>query len=211
MTETPSFEVIGFVKQDRSGRVRWLLEELELSYESRFLDWRKDENESSEYRRLNPLGVVPTLLERGQAMIESGAICLYLADRYGAGKALAPDPLNPLRAEYLQWFFFVAATLDAKANELGLAENSPEGDSLRARIPSILTELRQVSWVLEDRLKERDYLVGNEFSVVDILAGNCFGWLLGGELPAAEFPALHSYVERLKKRPALRASGAIKS
>src|SRR2546430_976571 len=143
MSLVPSFEVIGFVKQDRSGRIRWLFEELEMHYTSRFLDHRKGENESPEYLRLNPLGVVPTLLENGTPINESAAICLYLADRYGAHKAIAPDSTSHLRSEFLHWYFLAAATLDAKTNELGVAERAPAGDPLHARIPAITSELRE--------------------------------------------------------------------
>ena len=209
LIHSPSLEVIGFVKQDRSGRIRWLLDELEIPYSSRFLDIKKGENESPEYLRLSPLGLVPTLLENGHPINESGAICLYLADRYGKRKAIAPDATSSLRSEFLHWYFFAAATLDPKTNELGLAERAPVGDPLHARVATITSELREICAVIENRIRDRDYLVGNEFSLADIIAGNCLSWLLDGELPQAEFPRIHSYVERLKARPAVKTSGAI--
>lgn len=209
ISRLPSFEVIGFVKQDRSGRIRWTLEELEIPHTSRFLDIRKGENESPEYLELSPLGLVPTLLENGHPLNESGAICLYLADRYGSRKAIAPDATSHLRGEFLHWYFLAAATLDAKTNELGLAERAPAGDPLHLRIDTITAELREICQLFENRLSERDYLVGNEFSLADILSGNCLSWLLDGELPPADFPAIHAYIERLKTRPAVKASGAI--
>lgn len=69
-------------------KVRIVLSEKSLAWESRHVDLPGKENLSPEYLKLNPLGVVPTLVEDGAPIIESSIICEYLEDRY---------PTPPLR------------------------------------------------------------------------------------------------------------------
>lgn len=71
-----------------SRKVRFALAEKGLAYESRPIDIRKNEQHSPDYRRMNPKGVVPTLIHDGAVLIESTFICEYLDDAF-------PDP--PLR------------------------------------------------------------------------------------------------------------------
>lgn len=63
-------------------KVRIVLAEKSLSWESRHVDLPGKENLTAAYLKLNPLGVVPTLVEDGQAIIESSVICEYLEDRF---------------------------------------------------------------------------------------------------------------------------------
>jgi glutathione S-transferase len=75
-------------RSSASRRVRLCLEEKGLSYESHVVDMAKLEHHSSEYLKLNPLGVIPTLIHDGRPLHESGTICEYLDESF-------PDP--PLR------------------------------------------------------------------------------------------------------------------
>ncbi len=69
---------------------------------------REEAQEDQEYRKLNPLGVVPTLLDSGQGLTltESAAIMLYLGDRFPESQ-LAPDD----RADYYRWLVFLTNTV----------------------------------------------------------------------------------------------------
>ncbi|MGZ3689032.1 MAG: glutathione S-transferase family protein, partial [Bdellovibrionota bacterium] len=96
---------------DRSGKVRWLLEELGLPFELQELDFEKKENESPSHLAKHPMGAVPVLEDGGLVMFESNAICAYLADKY-IEKGLAPAFTSPLRAAYQQWMYFSVATID---------------------------------------------------------------------------------------------------
>jgi glutathione S-transferase len=73
-----------------SRRVRLCLEEKGLEYEGRVVDLARLEHHSPEYLRINPLGVIPTLVHDGRLLHESGTICEYLDEVY-------PDP--PLRPD----------------------------------------------------------------------------------------------------------------
>src|SRR5437899_8852534 len=69
---------------------------------------REEAQESAEYRALNPLGVVPTLVdeETGLVLTESAAILLYLGDRYPESQLAPAD-----RADYYRWLVFLTNTV----------------------------------------------------------------------------------------------------
>lgn len=78
------------LKSSASRRVRLFLEEKGLQWEGREVDLSRQEQHSPEYLKVNPQGVVPTLVHDGRPLHESGTICEYL-------DAVFPDP--PLRPE----------------------------------------------------------------------------------------------------------------
>src|SRR6185437_387489 len=86
--------------------VHWLLLELSVPFEYRWLDLEKREHKSPEYLKINPAGVVPTLLVDGRPIREAAAIAMYLAEAFPA-LDLAPPPGTPERASYYQWMFFM--------------------------------------------------------------------------------------------------------
>ena len=84
-----------------SQKVRIVLAEKSLDWEKRHVNLAEKENLTPEYLRLNPLGVVPTLVDGGNPVIESSIICEYLEDKF-PGPELRPD--NPYhRAQMRFW------------------------------------------------------------------------------------------------------------
>jgi glutathione S-transferase len=77
-------------RSSASRRVRLCLEEKGLAYESHVVDMANMEHHSPDYLKINPLGVIPTLVHDGKPLHESGTICEYLDESF-------PDP--PLRPD----------------------------------------------------------------------------------------------------------------
>ena len=71
-----------FAPRTRSGRVRWMLEELGVAYDLKTVDLERGEQDKVEYRRIHPLGEVPALIDDDVVVFEPSAICMYLADRF---------------------------------------------------------------------------------------------------------------------------------
>ncbi|HTL88013.1 MAG TPA: glutathione S-transferase N-terminal domain-containing protein, partial [Leptolyngbya sp.] len=90
--------------RSRASIVQWYLEELELPYEFVMLDLQAGEHRQPAFCEINPFGKVPAIVDGDQKLWESGAILLYLYDRYG--KADLKD-----RAIAAQWILFANATL----------------------------------------------------------------------------------------------------
>jgi glutathione S-transferase len=188
----------GFAYGDRSGRIRWLFEELGVNYEDHFLNWESQEHKSAEYLKLNPMGRVPTIRYEGRTFQEAGAICMNFTDMYSS-KGLAPNIDSPLRADYYQWIFFASSTLEPLLEKMWRAK---EAKDTKAE-DGLGEDLKAASIMLETALSGRNFLVGNEFSTADIMIGSILNW---NEAFLRLSPMFKPYFERLKARPACRRS-----
>lgn len=185
---------IFYTPHTRSTRPRWLLEELQQPYNLRHIDLFGGERNPA-----HPLGSVPSVNIDGETLIESGAICHQLADSRPEMN-LAPATDSPLRAQYEQWMFFVAATLEPPAMDILLhTQILPEKKRITAVVPFATGRYRQILRMLEKELDHPGYLLGKEFSCADIMLVTTLTWL--PEL-LDKHPALQDYVKRLTARPA---------
>jgi glutathione S-transferase len=91
----------------------WLLEESGFEFDVVRLDLFAGEARSEEHRKIHPLGAVPALLLDGQAIFESVAICIALADRVPDHR-LAPPIDDRERGLWLQWMVYAVATMEPK-------------------------------------------------------------------------------------------------
>ncbi len=190
-------ELYCMAKQDRSDRVRWLLEELELPYNDHFLKKKNGDLNAESYRRLNPMGRTPTLIDDTTVIYESGAVCLYLADKYGSNK-LAPAINSPDRADYLKWMVWSVASLECVIARMFTHMNTePEKITTLAFVKE---QCEVFKLVLNPILEKQDYILKSGFSAADIM--------LATIIPGAwddlvePNPAIKSYMQRLMKKPA---------
>jgi GST-like protein len=188
-----------------------LLEEIGLPYEAHYVDIMNDQTWTPDYLSLNPNGKIPAILDpdgpggRPFALWESGAILVYLADK--AGRLIPSDPAA--RYETLQWVFWQMGGVGPMFGQLGFfhkfAGRDYEDKRPRDRYA---TESRRLLGVLEDRLKDRAFLMGDDFTIADIaLIGwvrNLVGFYRAGELvDYAALTAVPAWVERCEARPAV--------
>ena len=189
-----------YTPQTRAGRPRWLLEELGVPYRLRPVDLFGGERNPA-----HPLGSVPSLRIDGETLIESGAICHWLADRF-PDKGLAPAMDDPRRARYEQWMFFVPATLEPPAFEVLLHTRIlPARHRVEAIVPFATKGYRRVLRMLAKELDHDGYLLGAEFSCADIMMGTTLSWL---PEQLDDYPPLLAYTQRVTARPACRRAMA---
>lgn len=183
----------------RASTVVWMLEEVGVPYELRWVDIRKGEQKSPEIVALNPMGKLPVLTDDGLVVTEVAAIGLYLADRYAAGR-LAPALDDPARGTYLRWSFFApsvvepgamakAAGWDFKPGQAGWGEYAAMIDAMASAVTG------------------RDFLLGAQFSMADVVFGGTLRYMLGFGMLEAR-PVFEAYVKRLNERPALQRAEA---
>lgn len=191
----------------RAGRVRWLLEELDVDYQLERVDRLGNEHKQPDYVRRHPLGKIPALEVDGQMMMESGAMLVYLADRFASGGLSVPLD-SPSRAPYLQWIFFTACTL-----EPGLVEywyhtiGKPEAERDPAQAQKGLDDFHAAARVAAAHLADREYMVDDRLTTADIAVASVLGLARGlGQLEP--YPVLVSYGRRLGSRPAAKRSRA---
>jgi glutathione S-transferase len=188
-----------YSKQSRSTRPRWVLEELGLEYEIVPMNLQAGDQRKPEFKKLNPLTQIPVLQDEDRVICESGAICLYLADRYKPG-TLAPAPDQ--RADYYRFCFYVYNTLEHQLVEIFLHSRFlPEEQRKPERVTQARELLKARLQIIADHLANREYISDGRFTVADILVGSALDWAnMQGLL--AEFPGLVGYIEKLKQRPA---------
>ena len=196
MTKTIALYAQGW--QDRSDRVRWLLEEIKLPYTNHFLNKSAGELNTPEYRKLNPMGRVPTIVDGDIVMSESAAVCMYLADRYSYG-TLAPkmDDVK-LRAEYTKWMIFSVGSLEAVIARMFTHVNTPEETAITHQYVKEQSEIFKL--VLNPILEKQDYILPSGFSAADIM--------LAAVIPGAQDylvtnnPPIQKYMDRMMARDA---------
>ena len=180
-----------------SFAVHWLLIEMHLPHTVRLVDFDSRQQKDPAYLRLNPDGVVPTLIIDGVPHGESAALVLTLADRH-PDKRLAPAP--DARAPYYQWAFYCANSLQpAFRNWFYAPEAAGPEDAVKAHARARIERC----W---DRFEAhfadgRTHLLGERLTAADFLVTMLMRWSRNMPRPATEWPALQQYAGRMKARP----------
>jgi glutathione S-transferase len=178
----------------RAAGALWMLEEVGVPYELRFIDITHGEQKQPELLSLNPMGKLPTLKDGTAVVTELAAIGLYLADRYAPGK-LAPPLDDPRRGPYLRWSLFSPSVVEpglmAKANGWQYRESAAGWGGYEAMIEAMKSAI------------SRDFILGDTFSMADVIFGGTLRYMLRFKMLQPD-PVFTAYAERLEMRPALK-------
>jgi len=177
--------------------VHWMLNELKASHELVLVDFESKQQKTAEYMKLNPSGMVPTLIVDGVPRTECAALLLLLAERHPQA-ALAPPLESSERAEYLQWMLFFANTLQP-AYRAWFYPHEPAGD---AHVDAVKAQARhQIENIwnrVDAQLSNRAHIVGENLSAVDFLATMLMRWSRNMPKPATEWPSINRYVQSMR-------------
>jgi GST-like protein len=192
-------------------KVSIMLEETGLPYEPHKVAFETNDQKSAEFLSLNPVGKIPAIIDPNGpggaplALAESGAILLYLADK--AGRLLPSDPVQ--RVQATQWLMFQMAAVGPMFGQLGFFHKFA-GAAWEDKRPRdrYVGESRAILRVLDDRLKDREWLMG-EYSIADIATfpwvRNLSGFYGAGDLVRiAEFPNVERAAKSFGDRPAVQ-------
>ena len=147
---------------------------------------------------VNPNSKIPALMDHGTAtptrVFESGAILLYLAEKFGA--LLPADPA--LRPECLSWLFWQMGSAPYLGGGFGHFYNyAPE--KLQYPIDRFTMEVKRQLDVLDRHLADHRYMCGDEYTVADIAIWPWYGGvLLNRQYDAAEFVDAQSYTHAMR-------------
>jgi len=187
------------VPNSSSQRVVWLLEELGEPYELVILGDRPSRLADREHMGRHPMGRVPVLEDDGGPVFESGAICLYLADKYPKAGLLGAAGTHERGLAY-QWSFFAYTELQARVLQIRLAGSAEAADA-----PT--KSLAEAVAAVDRALQGKDFLVGDRFSVADLLVGTALR--AARRLGAVELPVrVGRYLDMLESRPAKQRADA---
>jgi glutathione S-transferase len=184
----------------RGQIARWALHEAGADYEQHLLDYGTT-MKSPEYLAINPMGKVPAIVHDGKAVTECAAICAYLADAFPSAGL---QPTADERADYYRWMFFAAGPVESAITNRHLKwEPTAEQERMAG-----YGNYDQAVRALEGALSGKNYICGDRFTAADIYVGSQVDWgLQFGTLPTS--PTFNAYAERLRERPAYKASKAI--
>lgn len=183
--------------QTRSSSIVWLLDELDVPYETKIVASLRSADGTGAVDPSNPHphGKVPVLSDGGETIFESGAIALYLTDKYRK-KKLGPAPGEPKRGEYLSWLFYRPSVMEPAFLERRLGIKHVYG-AMGWAPPE------EVEDVLNRHLAKNKYILGDEFSAADIMLGGGLNFMLLFKM-ATETPVLKEYCARITDRPSYR-------
>ena len=177
------------------------LEELGLPYTVHVVDLSQGEQRTEAYRRLNPNGRIPTIVDRDAgdfAVFESGAILMYLAEK--TGRLMPTDPEG--RSLVVQWLMFQMGGIGPMMGQANVFfRYFPE--QIQPAIYRYQHESRRLFEVLDRRLAEAEWLAG-DYSIADI-ANWC--WVRTYRWSGVEIEGLvhlRRWLDAMKARPACR-------
>jgi len=188
-------------------KVALLLEELETPFELSPVDTFKGEQHAPAYRKINPNGKVPAIVDDGVTVFDSHAILLHLSAKHGK---FVPSAASE-RAAMLSWLQFVATGLSPFSGQaVHFLHHAPE--PLPYARNRYLKEVERHYRVLDERLETSKYLAGDTYSIADIALwgwANFAGYIFG-EKGLSDYPHVKRLVDEISARPAAVRALALK-
>lgn len=196
-----------------------LLRELGCPFELRLVDRTKDAQTSAAYLKLNPNGKIPVLVDDGEAIFETAAIGLYLADKYPQ-ENLAPPPGAPDRGAYYKWMVYLSSTPQAEYRSWFYSHEFVDDPRLAPHAKAAGgARLSEIFGIIAAQLGAGPWLLGERFSAADLYLYLLVCW--GGAFtpppehpewgdalprPPRDHPVLAAHADRVRARPAVQAA-----
>ena len=184
-------------------KVSVTLEELGLEYQIHKIILQDQQQKEAGYLAINPNGRIPTLVDDGFAVFESGAIMIYLAEKMGR---LMPTDVKG-RSEVIQWLMFQMSGIGPMMGQANIFFRTME-EKIPAAISRYQNESRRLFEVLDRQLDHSEWLAKN-FSIADI-ANWCWVRLYfwsGVSLDGLD--NLQRWLEAMEARPACQKGIAV--
>lgn len=183
--------------------VHWMLIELGVPFEAVKTDIDSKAHKTPEYLKLNPAGVIPTLIVDGKAQTEAAALLMLLAERHPKAR-LAPEPGSPSRADYLQWMLALANTLQPAYRAWFYPDEAAGASNAEAAKAEARKKIEAFWTRVDAHLADgRRYMLSEQLTAVDFLATMLARWSRNMPKPVHTWPHVGKYVARMKEMPSL--------
>lgn len=181
-------------------KVSILLEELGIDYKVHSINIGQDEQMQPDFLKISPNNKIPAIVDtdNGLSLMESGAIMLYLSDKYK--KFMPTDPAGHWQA--VEWLMWQMGGLGPMAGQTHHFVHFNPGKAEYAE-QRYSNETKRLYGVLNKQLEGRDFIVG-DYSIVDMA---CWPWISRFEwqkMDLASFPNLRDWYVRIAERPAVQ-------
>ena len=180
----------------RASRVMWCASELGVPFEHIDVPWEK--LKAPDFLAINPNGKVPGFQDGDLTLFESLAINLYVAKKYGTGE-LYPTSIED-EARVFQWTLWAATEVEplllpALLVKFGISKDAEGAKSAAERAKTPLK-------VLDDYLKDHDWLSGAKFGIADLNASSVVGFARYADVDISYAPHVSAWLDRCLSRPA---------
>lgn len=197
-----AIKLYDFLSSPNCQRVKVVLAEKKLPYETVPVDLKKGEQKKPEYLKLNPGGKVPVLIDGATVLYESLIINEYLDEKYPEPPLMPKD--HAKRAKIRILIDYGMNHLDLPYQTIRKEMMKDEKERSRETIDKAKQELKNLLQRFEREIGEQQYLAG-DFSLVDAALIPRFIRLEGmGVLPDASLSRLGSWLKRMKERPSVK-------
>src|SRR5215510_12079528 len=184
--------------QVRDLRARWALEEAGLLYQTRLLG--QGDQDTPEYRALQPFGQVPILEEDGFALFESGAIVLHVGDR---SETLLPKDAEA-RARAAQWLIAALNSVEPFVMDVARIDIFyADQEWAKQRRPGAVEFVQKRLTALSKSLGDKPYLDGDRFTAGDLMMTTVLRILKHTDIVTSD-RRLAAYIDRCIARPAFK-------
>lgn len=186
-------------------KVHIMLEETGLGYTAHPVNIGEGDQFKPEFLKISPNNKIPAIVDRDgpdgrpQAIFESGAILVYLAEK--SGKLLAAAPRA--RIEALKWLFFQVGSVGPMIGQIHHFRDYAE-EKIQYAIDRYTNEGHRLYGVMDKRLAEAPYFAGDDYSIADIAI---WPWLRNYKkegIDMEEYPHVKAWFDKIGARPAVQ-------
>jgi len=162
----------------------------------------KGEQKTEEYRKINPRGKVPALSVDGRIITENTAILTYLARQFPQANLLPADLVE--QAQCIATMTWFSTIVHPSYQHYTRPERFADGEAAQAAVKEMghkshWAVLQEINSLLEGK----DWMMGNQYTVVDPYALVFYSWGVRGGFPMKELAAYTAWKERMLGRPAV--------
>jgi len=182
--------------------VMWALDELGLSVERVDVGGHFGGTDTSEYRTMNPNGLVPVLKDDDHVMFESAAILRYLGAEYGDENFWPPNHKQRAKLDMIAEWTKTSVCPVLIYNVFWTLIRTPKQERDWDSFAMQVTKLGELMTIADYELKDKTYLNGTELSFADVMLGHVLYRYYTLDFERKDLPNLKTYYDRLVKRKA---------
>ena len=178
-------------------KVSIALEEFGLEYAAHAVNLQKDEQFAPEFLAISPNNKIPAIVDRsnGQAVMESGAILIYLAEK-------CDQFWGENRYDTLQWLMLQMGGIGPMLGQVHYFKKYNSGKSVYAE-ERFYQEAQRLYSVLDQRLGDAEYLAG-EYSIADMATWPWISRFEWQQISLTEYPNVKRWYTQIANRPAVQ-------
>lgn len=196
-----------YVPDWASLAVRLTLEEFSIPYEAALVDNELNERDSSAFRRMSPLGLIPALSTPDGDMCETVAILLWLGDRH---PEVSPGAASRDRAGYLKWLVFINNSIHNNILALFHPERVSSMTCSSETMGNARAQIQQALAIVDSMVATDapGWLNADKPTALNYYLALLMRWMNGfdpshpAHISSREYPALHELLLKLETRPA---------